>query len=61
MRSSNRRSLDTQVSEVTGSQGAAMGAVNALTADGLFEGQEPEFFEVLEEPAAAADAAKPKR
>jgi hypothetical protein len=61
MRSSNQRSLDTQVSEVTGSQGAAIGAVNALSADGLFEGREPEFFEVLKEVVAAADAAEPKR
>jgi rubrerythrin len=45
----------------TNTEGAAMGAVKGLTADGLFEKQTPEFFEVLKELAAAADAAKPKR
>jgi rubrerythrin len=45
----------------TKTEGVAMGAVNGLTADGLFEGQTPEFFAVLKELAAAADAAKPKR
>src|SRR5205823_6609067 len=37
--------------------GAAMGAVQALTADGLFRGQAPEFFAVLQALAQAADAA----
>jgi rubrerythrin len=45
----------------TNTEGVAMGAVKGLTADGLFEGQTPEFFAVLKELAAAADAAKPKR
>jgi Ferritin-like domain len=36
---------------------AAMGAVKALTADGLFIGQSQEFFEALKELASAADAA----
>jgi rubrerythrin len=45
----------------TKTEGVAMGAVKGLTADGLFEGQTPEFFAVLKELAAAADAAKPKR
>ena len=40
----------------TATQGAAMGAVNALTADGLFIGQPPEFFAVLRQLAEAADA-----
>src|SRR6266487_2967550 len=38
--------------------GAAMGAVKALTADGLFIGQSPEFFKVLRELAEQADAAR---
>jgi hypothetical protein len=45
----------------TKTEGVAMGAVKGLTADGLFEGQTPEFFAVLKELAAAADAAKPNR
>jgi hypothetical protein len=35
-----------------------MGAVNSLTADGLFIGQSPEFFAVLTGLAKAADAAR---
>jgi hypothetical protein len=38
--------------------GAAMGAVKALTADGLFIGQPPEFFRLLKRLARAADAAR---
>jgi hypothetical protein len=38
--------------------GAAMGALKALTADGLFIGQSPEFFAVLTRLAKAADAAR---
>ena len=41
----------------TETEGAAMGAVKALTADGLFIGQSPEFFAVLRGLAKAADAA----
>ncbi len=41
----------------TATEGAAMGAVNALTADGLFIGQSKEFFAVLQQLAVAADAA----
>jgi hypothetical protein len=41
----------------TETQGAAMGAVKALTADGLFIGQSPAFFELLQDLAEAADAA----
>jgi hypothetical protein len=41
----------------TGTEGAAMGAVKALTADGLFIGQSPEFFAALRGLAEAADAA----
>lgn len=42
----------------TNTAGAAMGAVKALTADGLFIGQSPEFFSTLKALAAAADAAQ---
>jgi hypothetical protein len=35
-----------------------MGAVKGLTADGLFIGQTKEFFDVIEDLAAAADAAR---
>jgi hypothetical protein len=42
----------------TETEGAAMGAVKALTADGLFIGQSQEFFDVLQQLAEAADAAQ---
>jgi hypothetical protein len=45
----------------TNTAGVAAGAVKGLTDDGLFRGQTNEFFEVLNELAAAADAARPKR
>jgi hypothetical protein len=35
-----------------------MGAVNALTADGLFIGQSRAFFELLNDLAQAADSAR---
>ncbi len=38
--------------------GVAMGAVNFLTATGLFRGQSPEFFTVLQGLAQSADAAR---
>ncbi len=41
----------------TATKGAAMGAVNALTADGLFIGQSQEFFAFLRDLAENADAA----
>jgi hypothetical protein len=41
----------------TNTHGAAMGAVKALTEDGLFIGQSKEFFATLKELASAADAA----
>ncbi len=41
----------------TETKGAAMGTVKAFTADGLFIGQSPEFFDVLEDLAKAADKA----
>jgi hypothetical protein len=42
----------------TQTEGAAMGAVKALTADGLFIGQSREFFATLKGLAKAADAAR---
>jgi hypothetical protein len=42
----------------TATAGAAMGAVNALTADGLFIGQTQEFFMTLRDLATKADAAQ---
>lgn len=42
----------------TNTAGVAMGAVKALTADGLFIGQSAEFFSTLNALAAAADAAQ---
>jgi Ferritin-like domain len=41
----------------TETEGAAMGAAKALTDDGLFIGQPPEFFAALTQLAEAADAA----
>ena len=43
----------------TNTQGAAMGALNSLVADGLFFGQnKKELFELLKDLAADADAAQ---
>jgi hypothetical protein len=42
----------------TATKGVAMGAVKALTADGLFRGQTPEFFEFLRDLAEEADEAR---
>jgi len=42
----------------TETKGAAMGALRALTANGLFIGQSPAFFELLKDLAEAADDAK---
>src|SRR5712675_2233502 len=42
----------------TETEGAAMGALKALTANGLFIGQSPAFFAVLQDLAEAADAAR---
>jgi hypothetical protein len=42
----------------TQTEGAAMGALKALTADGLFIGQSPAFFAVLRELAEEADEAR---
>jgi hypothetical protein len=45
----------------TETEGVAMGAVKALTADGLFIGQSKEFFELLQDLASDADRAHPVR
>jgi Ferritin-like domain len=42
----------------TETDGAAMGALNALTANGLFRGQSAGFFAVMTDLARAADAAR---
>ena len=42
----------------TETEGAAMGAVKALTDDGLFRGQTPDFFAFLTQLAKEADAAQ---
>jgi hypothetical protein len=42
----------------TETSGAAMGALKALTADGLFIGQSPAFFTLLQDLASEADAAR---
>jgi hypothetical protein len=42
----------------TETQGAAMGALKALKADGLFHGQSDEFFENLRDLAEDADEAR---
>jgi hypothetical protein len=42
----------------TATKGVAMGAVKALTADGLFIGQTPDFFEFLNDLAEEADEAR---
>jgi len=43
----------------TETTGAAIGAATALTNDGLFIGQTPEFFQLLTDLAADADRARP--
>jgi hypothetical protein len=45
----------------TETEGVAMGAVKALMADGLFIGQVKEFFELLQDLASDADAARQER
>jgi hypothetical protein len=42
----------------TETQGAAMAAAKALTADGLFIGQSPQFFQALQDLASDADKAR---
>ncbi|HXB17088.1 MAG TPA: twin-arginine translocation signal domain-containing protein [Solirubrobacteraceae bacterium] len=57
----NRKFPVVSIIRPTNTEGAAMGAVKALTEDGLFRGQTPEFFRVLKELARAADAATSRR
>ena len=45
----------------TETKGAATAAARALTQDGLFIGQRPEFFAVIRKLAKEADAAEPRR
>jgi hypothetical protein len=53
-----RRTLPTcSIVRPTNTAGAAMAALNALTADGLFIGQTPAFFTLLNRLALRADAA----
>jgi hypothetical protein len=56
----SRKFPNTPVSIIrpTETQGAAKGAVNALTADGLFKGQSPAFFDFLNQLADEADEAR---
>jgi hypothetical protein len=44
----------------TNTDGTAMGAVEFLTAEGLFKGQSQAFFNALKELAAEADEARPR-
>ena len=53
----NRKFPPVSIIRPTQTKGAAMATVNAFTADGLFIGQSPEFFAVLQDLAKAADAA----
>ena len=54
----NRKFPICSIIRSTETEGAAMAALNALTADGLFIGQTPEFFAFLSKLAQAADAAR---
>ncbi|HEY6410223.1 MAG TPA: ferritin-like domain-containing protein [Ktedonobacteraceae bacterium] len=54
----NRKFPPVSIIRPTNTQGAAMGAAKALTADGLFIGQSKEFFKVLNQLAQQADAAQ---
>jgi hypothetical protein len=56
----NRKFPEVSIIRPTDTEGAATGAVEALTKDGLFEGQSPAFFSLLKELAAAADKARPR-
>jgi len=53
----NRKFPICSIIRPTQTNGAAMGAVAALTADGLFRGQSDEFFDLLADLAADADRA----
>jgi hypothetical protein len=54
----NRKFPKVSIIRPTETKNAAKGAVKALTDDGLFIGQVPKFFTVLEDLAEAADAAR---
>jgi hypothetical protein len=54
----NRKFPPCSIIRPTRSKGAAMGALTALTADGLFIGQSPQFFALLQDLAADADRAR---
>jgi hypothetical protein len=54
----NRKFPICSIIRPTQTKGVAMGAAQALTADGLFIGQSPEFFSALTGLARAADAAR---
>ncbi len=53
----NRKFPPVSIIRPTETEGAAMGAVKALTDDGLFIGQSKEFFALITELATQADAA----
>jgi hypothetical protein len=55
----NRKFPAVSIIRPTNTEGAATGAVDALTKDGLFIGQSAGFFRVLKDLARDADAAKP--
>jgi hypothetical protein len=57
----NRKFPACSIIRPTATKGAAMGAVNALTRDGLFMGQSPAFFEFLRNLAEQADNAQPSQ
>jgi len=54
----NRKFPVCSIIRPTQTRGAAMGAVRALTADGLFIGQSKEFFALLRDLAEDADEAR---
>jgi hypothetical protein len=54
----NRKFPPVSIIRPTETRGAAMGAVAGFTADGLFIGQSPQFFELLQDLAADADRAR---
>lgn len=54
----NRKFPPVSIIRPTATEGAAMGAVKALTDDGLFIGQTPDFFAFLRQLAAEADKAE---
>lgn len=57
----NRKFPACSIIRPTQTNGAAMGALKALTDDGLFIGQSPQFFEFLRDLAEDADEARRER